>query len=316
MDMPTKMFPLRLKIDESFFEPEERDGYVISAEMKQIWAVELDLLNEFAKVCSEYHLKWFVHAGTMLGAVRHHGFIPWDDDIDVIMPREDYGQLCLIGASVFHEPYFFQNEDTDRFFCRNFSRLRNSKTTAIQLSEKEFGFPFNQGIFIDIFPIDNVPDDDRVLQSFFAQAEHYSNNAWQYRNMVHFYHPKKGKGLSKRVKYFIKHVWYSYVDKRGGDYNRLLKEHRELLVSFNGMDTRRVGEIVISPLGRHVWHREWLNDSTYMPFEMLQVPVPSDYRHCLAASYGEDWENPKRAGNYHGQVLFDANRPYTDYLLQ
>ena len=66
------MLPIRLKIEDSFFETEERGCFVVSAEMKKIWAVELDLLNEFARVCSDYQLIWFVHAGTMLGAVRHH----------------------------------------------------------------------------------------------------------------------------------------------------------------------------------------------------------------------------------------------------
>ena len=104
------MVPLQLKIDETFFLPEERNGYMVSSEMKKVWAVELDLLNEFARVCDKYRLKWFAHAGTMLGAVRHHGFIPWDDDIDVVMPREDYERLCSIGSSEFSRPYFFQNE--------------------------------------------------------------------------------------------------------------------------------------------------------------------------------------------------------------
>lgn len=308
------MLPIRLKIEDSFFETEERGCFVVSAEMKKIWAVELDLLNEFARVCSDYQLIWFVHAGTMLGAVRHHGFIPWDDDIDVVMPREDYERLCSIGSRVFSDPYFFQSDDTDRFFCRNFSRLRNSRTTAIQLSEKVFAFPYNQGIFIDIFPLDNVPDDSDVLQPFFDKVEHYANSAWQYRNMVHFYHPKKGMGISKEVKYYLKHLWYKYLDKRGGDYQRLLKEHHDLLVSFDGEDTRRIGEIIIPPLGRHLWNKEWVTELIFMPFEMLQVPVPSDFQSCLAISYGEDWKNPKHSGNYHGQVFFDVNRPFTDYI--
>ena len=309
------MVPLRLQIDESFFKPEERDGYFVSSEMKQIWAVELDLLNEFARVCSAHHLKWFVHAGTMLGAVRHRGFIPWDDDIDVVMPREDYERLCQIGTGVFSHPYFFQNEDTDPFFCRSFSRLRNSETTAIQLSEKDFAFPYNQGIFIDVFPIDNVPDDESELTSFLSRIDSFASIAWQYRNMVHFYRPKKGCGMAKEVKYYLKHLWFSYVDKRRGDYHRLLKAQCDLMIAYDDKITRRAGEIVIPPLGRHIWEKEWFEDLTDMSFEMIRVPVPSGYRKCLSASYGQDWESPKHSNNYHGQILFDVNRSYTDYLM-
>ena len=142
------MTPLRLHIDDSFYLPEERDGYLVSSEMKKVWAVELDLLNEFSKVCSEHKLKWFAHAGTMLGAARHHGFIPWDDDIDVVMPRNDYERLCEIGKRAFASPYFFQNEDTDKYHARNFSRLRNSETTAIFEYEFQFCFPYKGFLLI------------------------------------------------------------------------------------------------------------------------------------------------------------------------
>ena len=131
------MVPLKLQIDSSFFLQEERDNYVVSPKMKKIWAVELDLLNEFARVCEENGLKWFAHAGTMLGAVRHKGFIPWDDDIDLIMPREDYERFCRIAPVAFSNPYFFQNEQTDRYFARAFpgsgiqKRRPSSKTREI-----------------------------------------------------------------------------------------------------------------------------------------------------------------------------------------
>ncbi len=308
------MNELRLRIDDSFFLPEEREGYWVSAEMKKVWAVELDLLNEFTRVCTEHNLKWFAHAGTMLGAVRHHGFIPWDDDIDVIMPREDYEKLSCIGPRVFSSPYFLQNEATDHFFCRVFSRLRNSNTTAIQVREKEYAFPYNQGIFIDIFPLDNVPDDQAALSAHLEQIHYYESHEWIVRNLVHFYRPKKGKGIVKRLKYCLKHLWFKYFDHENGDYNKLLQTHVNLITAFNDIETHRVGEVIISPLGRHIWEKEWLRTAVYLPFEMLQIPVPSGFEQCLAASYGNDWHSPKQEGNYHGQVIFDVDRPYTEYL--
>lgn len=308
------MVALKLQIEDAFFLPEERDGYPVSAEMKKIWAVELDLLNEFSRVCDEYHLTWFAHAGTMLGAVRHHGFIPWDDDIDVMMLRKDYERFCSIAPRAFRHPYFFQNDETDPFFCRNFSRLRNSETTAVQTWEKEYSFPFNQGIFIDIFPIDNVSDNDGILRSEIKKMESLANTGWQYRNMVHFYHPKKGKGIEKRTSYYLKHIWFKYFDKVSGDYRSFLKEHLQLAKSHEMEDTKRVGEMIIPPLGRHIWEKEWLKEVVFMPFEMIQIPVPVNYDACLGVSYGKNWRTPKQQGNYHGHVFFDVDHPYTDYI--
>ena len=308
------MSSLKLKITESFFLPEERDGFAVSTEMKQIWAVELDLLNEFICVCQQNGLKWFAHAGTMLGAIRHHGFIPWDDDIDIVMPRSDYERLCALGPSVFRHPYFFQTDDTDRFFCRSFARLRNSETTAIQLMEKELDLPYNQGIFIDIFPYDNVSDDDSQLKKEMIQMEKIVYSGERLRNMVYFYRPKKNEDLKKRTINFLKHLLYKYIKKTDGDYLLVLERYKFLATAHNQESTRRVGEMIIPPLGRHIWEKTWINEIISVPFEMIRINVPAGYEQCLNVSFGTDWRTPKQLGNYHGKILFDVNQPYTEYL--
>ena len=306
------MVPLRLTIDDTFYRPEYRNGYLVSSEMKKVWAVELDLLNEFARVCSIYSLKWFAHAGTMLGAVRHHGFIPWDDDIDVVMPREDYRRLCSIAPTTFEHPYFFQTEDTDRFFCRGFARLRNSDTTAIQYTERAFLFPFNQGIFIDIFPMDSIPDDSDERKQYYKQAEHLHAKSRAMRYYVHFYIPNKNNGFYKMVNHSIKHLYYRYITKP--DYTLILNEYNALLASYNGQKTECVGESIIPPLGRWIWKRKWVEKVCMLPFEMLSIPVPIGYDECLSSAFGADWRIPKHVPTLHGGVLFDVDNPYSYYI--
>ena len=303
---------LSLIIQQSFYNEEERSGYLVSSEMKKVWAVELDLLNVFSELCKKHDLKWFVHAGTMLGAVRHHGFIPWDDDIDVVMPRADYEKLCKVAPCELAYPYFFQNEETDRYFARSFSRIRNSATTAILDSERVFNFPFNQGIFIDVFPYDNIPECPQLNDFSNELLEFYG--AWQWRNMVHFYHSKKGKGLPKRIKYFLKHVYFRYINPSDHDYLKMLRMHHEVVTRYDAENTEYVGEMIIPPLNRHIWKREWVEDLVYMPFEMIQVPVPSHYEECLKASFGENWRTPIKQPTMHWGVFFDAERPYVEYL--
>lgn len=310
------MNSLRLEIPDVFFKAELREGYLVSDDMKKVWAVELDLLNEFSKVCDKHGLKWFVHAGTMLGAIRHQGFIPWDDDIDVVMPRTDYERLCALGSSEFKHPYFYQTDDTDRFFARNFARLRNSDTTAIQVWEKSFNYPYNQGVFIDIFPIDNVPDDEFERKEYYFNLTMLNDKAWQWRNLVHWYRPKTGKGWKKRMSYYLKHLYFKYFAHKKGDYRYYLNQHHKLAIAYNDKKTKCVGESIIIPLGRWVWKREWVEEVEWVPFEMLKVPVPVGYEECLKSGFGEDWRTPRQVSNLHGNVLFDVDKPYTEYLKQ
>ena len=86
---------------DSFTQPEIRCGYYVSDSMKKVWAIELDLIRKFVEVCDKHGLRYFMDGGTLLGAVRHQGFIPWDDDADMIMPREDYNKLWYVAAEEF-----------------------------------------------------------------------------------------------------------------------------------------------------------------------------------------------------------------------
>lgn len=97
-------------------EPETRNDYFISSEMKKVWQVELILLKKLLEVCEKYNLKVFAEGGTLLGAIRERGFIPWDDDIDVAMLREDYDKLQDIALNEFKAPYFFQSGYTDESY--------------------------------------------------------------------------------------------------------------------------------------------------------------------------------------------------------
>ena len=90
-------------MNDDFLREEIICGYKVSTKMKKIWAVQLDLVLQLKRVCEKYNLRYFMYAGTLIGAVRHQGYIPWDDDLDIIMPRADYDKLKAVAETEFQE---------------------------------------------------------------------------------------------------------------------------------------------------------------------------------------------------------------------
>lgn len=123
--------------------------------IQEIWAVEQEILDVFHHVCTEHGLRYSLAYGTLLGAVRHRGFIPWDDDIDLMMPREDYEKLLIIWDQTAPAGYLLQNVRIDPDFTQSFTKIRKDHTTFLQ-EEAEREKHYHKGIFIDIFPGDRV----------------------------------------------------------------------------------------------------------------------------------------------------------------
>ncbi len=126
-----------------------------NVKLEDIWKVELEILDEVDRVCTENGLKYSLAYGTLLGAIRHQGFIPWDDDIDIMMPREDYEQLRTIWNEKAKDGFIIQDETMYDDYVNNFAKVRKDHTTFLQF-ESERECSYHIGIFIDIFPGDRV----------------------------------------------------------------------------------------------------------------------------------------------------------------
>lgn len=129
----------------------------------------LEVMDYFAEFCRKHNLRYFIVGGTLLGAVRHKGFIPWDDDIDIAMPRKDYGRLLQLQNELDH-PYQLRNSVTDPSVHFLFSKIENVETTKV---EKANGEIFLGGIGIDIFPQDGLPDDMIKREKLIRKFEFY-----------------------------------------------------------------------------------------------------------------------------------------------
>jgi lipopolysaccharide cholinephosphotransferase len=304
------MVQLNISVPSEFFREEVICGYTVSRKMKEVWAVELDLLTQVDNVCSKYGIKYFASGGTLLGAIRHQGFIPWDDDIDLAMTRSEYDRLCDIASKEFTYPYFFQTEYTDHGSLRGHAQVRNSLTTGILKGELKSGKKINQGIFIDIFPLDGVSDNQHEYVMSINKIQKLKANYLFYNKLAYpgILNLKSLKSVVKNVlsffmkEYSKKHISSLYFDFEK-ECSRFNCENTKFLsmLSFRADDKRLYIEKVST------------NKIKRVKFEFISLPILEDYDTLLKRQYG-DYMVMKHDQSYHGGIIFDTDKPYTEYL--
>ncbi len=131
---------------------------VDSKELRKAQLIMLDMLVEFDAICKEHNLKYWLDSGTLLGAVRHKGFIPWDDDIDISMPVEDYNKFKEIAPLELSKDIFLQTRESDPDFKFDYMKLRSNRASIVEFHEEGRDVGYHQGVFVDIFPMLTVPN--------------------------------------------------------------------------------------------------------------------------------------------------------------
>lgn len=288
-------------INEDFYSPEYRDGFYVPSERKKIWAIELDLLVKFIAVCNKYGLSYFLNGGSLLGAIRHGGFIPWDDDIDVMMPRKDFERLSKIAGKEFTFPYFFQTPLTDKRYFRAHAQLRNSLTTGC--TEEDAVRPINRGIFIDIFILDSLPSnkfkricyqlESTFLKKICVLAVNIEDKDLGCVQLI----------LKRCINWLFKFIPYSSF------YTLFQKS----LAQYKEISTEDIGEFALGFKQEGIWKRVWFSSYFECKFEMLTVRVPQEYKKVLETQYGQCWQDiPVECppSSLHGRLIISTEVPY------
>ncbi|MBE6727639.1 MAG: LicD family protein [Ruminococcaceae bacterium] len=262
--------------------------------------ISLDLFRNFLEICNKLNLKWYMINGSALGAVKYGGFIPWDDDIDVGMPRKDYEIFLKEAQSLLPEHIFLQNYRTDKYFPHIFSKLRNSNTTFIERSIKHLNM--NHGMYIDIFPLDNYPDDPETQKTFNRKKKVL---VWKCVCNIK-------NNLSFKVKLrncFVKLLGYGKrTHKSLAHLEKLISAFPENSKTFcNHGDRMRKKQCV---------SKEIYGNGCEMMFEGIKVNIPEKYDEYLTHKYG-NWraDPPKEQQNsHHHTTICDPKKPYSEYI--
>src|SRR5690554_5979187 len=142
-------------------------------QLAKVHKVQLEIANEVKRICEKNNIKYFMIAGTLLGAVRHRGFIPWDDDLDIGMLRNDYKRFIELAAKELNDTYYLETWYTSSGYGMPFAKIRKNDTRYIEKSSKDV--KCHPGIFIDIFPFDNVPNNKvlRLINEYWLKFYQY-----------------------------------------------------------------------------------------------------------------------------------------------
>lgn len=267
--------------------------------MTEHQAYMLSMLKALDTVCKRYSIPYMLFAGTALGAVRHGGFIPWDDDLDVILLRADYERLLDAAARDLDSRLYYLQRENSPHWPMQFSKLRLNGTTCMEKYHPR-DTQIHQGVYIDIFPCDALSDHPLWRRVQFLASKVVIAKALYAR----------GYETNSRVKRLF--LQFCRLLPRE-PFQRLcvgsIHGETQMVHSFLGASSR---------YRKSVYPRCWFTETVLLPFEDAQFPVSAHYDALLTTLYG-DYMTPltpeQRVCKEHVAIL-DLHRPYTDYLAQ
>ena len=277
------------KTDEAFME---------DINLKRIQQIEYDMLKDIAHFCDQNNIEYFITGGTLLGAIRHGGFIPWDDDIDIGMDLKNYKKFLRIARDSFPKKYFIQNFKTEKKYNYAWTKIRLNGTTF--MDARMTNFEIHSGVFIDIFLYNGISDNKicRITQTIAARIQRVLLRKFYYlecdvtnphSNAIYYILPEF---LRRGLIYILDHI-----------------------VNVDCTKTRWCYDTYYATVGKECKYRsKWFKNLKKVRFRDEYFLAPNDPEAWLESKYG-DWQTlpPESERIGHGDTIFDSNKDYTFY---
>lgn len=271
--------------------------------MNEIQKKCFGILQEIDRVCKCAGLTYYIYSGTLLGAVRHKGFIPWDDDIDLVMMRDEYEKFPEACRKYLnHDKFALQTIHSDPLACNGWIKLHDKNTAFISGTRRKGAM---EGINVDIFPVDNVPDSDFIMKCR-SKIIDKVNFIYQYRFLLH----KKDASLKMRIfQRLITFIppWNELKFKE--TYDRYIQR-------YNKYKTRRVVYFSNAKYMLKVVPRSCFDSVVALPFEEGIFPAPANWEKVLEVRYGTDYMTPPpetQRITQHGAKIIDLTHSWLDF---
>lgn len=267
-------------------------------DLKHIQQCELLIAKELKRICEKHDISYIMSGGTLLGAIRHKGFIPWDDDMDFAFLREEYDRLIEVCKTELDDRFFLQTWDTDPEYPYPFGKIILKDTYVEEYFSKNT--KSIKGIYIDLFPLDLMPDHSVGQKKYIKQDFFLRRAMWI----------KKGYGklmlkqnLKQKMKYILTRCIYAFYP-----YECLKSKYKKMLVQYNNENNSIVYDIAVKD--NDYYSKVLVEDVSYYEFEDTQFPGPRKYDEYLSKLYGDYMQLPPKEdrGKQHTFIKYDFGK--------
>ena len=293
-----------MEFEREFFYDEVQDGFYVPGIMKRAWAAQLELLSEIDRICKKRDLRYFICYGTLLGAIRNGGFIPWDDDIDIVMFREDYEKFFRLAKEELTAGIQIISMEENSSLCGFVNGIGRKFTLFSEALKKSHGFPYPHAV--DIFPMDELsdnPEDEKfrrnildMLALMLSAIKDSQENTEIFQNAL------------KRIEELLQIKFVRTISLERQLYQLLNRIFQE----FNGEGGEKVAFFKYQWDGGLNFPKSAFKESLDLPLYNRKFPAPTDYDTVLRTMYG-DYRKKTKAGGAHDYPIF---KKYESHLQE